>query len=451
MAGSVAEAEALRPEGLLQGVQRHLARHAAWEALLLSLPVLLAFSYIAFFSYRFSRLDPSVLLTIGALFFLAIGALGFWRYRSLVPSLSSVARLIDERTQAENRFITLATVDPRVSSPALWSRLRQEAVAFLRRLHVERDFLFRLRRSFYDSLIVALLVILAFHLFIELEPRLAGRQKTVEDPAALAQRLGRVPRFAELARQLNALAAKLSDPTATAGEKRAAIERASQEVKKQMAAQPEQAGHSQELLQQTKETLSALQDNLEKGEERGADGGRERSPEGRDGGQNQKEGEGTKDSQQRDAQSPSRDLSESSPTAEAKDSTGKGAGGRSGFGAEPREQEQGGASKAGRTEGAETKPTRGQWEPNLKGETSERLLRPGEQAGPGVKEARFVIVQLPEEETEGSSGGGSSGAKRKKPSLARPPVDNLPLRGPDSAAASPEQQKMPLEYRGLIR
>ena len=443
MAGSVAEAEALRPEGLLQGVRRHLARHAAWDALLLSFPVLLAFSYIAFYSYRFSRFDPSVLLIVGALFFLAIGALGVWRYRSLVPTLGAVARLIDERTEAKDRFVTLATVDPRSSSPALWSRLRQEAVSFLRRVDVDRDFPFRLRRSFFDSLIAALLVILAFHLFIALESHLAGREKTIQGLETLTEQLAQVPRFAELARRLRALAAKLPDPTATVEEKRAAIERAMEQVKKQLLAKPEQAGNNQELLQQARNTLSALQDNLEKGDERGAGGGRERSPEGRGGGRNQKEGEGAKDSQQRDARSPSQDSSASSPTAAAKDSTGKGAGGRSGSGAEPREQEQGGASKPGQAEGPQTTQAAGLG----KEEASERFLRRGEQAGPGAKEARFVIVQLPEEEVEGAS----TGARKKKSSLARPPVGNLPLRGPDSPEASPEQQRMPLEYRGLIR
>jgi hypothetical protein len=451
MAVSVAEAEALRPEGLLLGVRRHLARHAAWDALLFSLPTLLAFCYIAFFSYRFGRLAPSILLAAGALFFLGFGALGLWRYYSLVPSLGAVARLIDERTRGENRFVTLATVDPRSSSPALWSRLRQEAVSFLRRLDVDRDFPFRLRRSFFDSLIASLALILLFHLFIELEPRLAGRQESVQELASLAERLGQVPRFAELADRLKALAAKLPDPTVTVEEKRLAIERALQEVKKQLSAQPTQAGNNQELLQQTKDTLSALQDNLEKGEEKGAGGGAERSPEGRGGRGEQSEGEGTKDAQQRDGQSPSKDLAESSPaqspTAGARDSKGNGEGGRSGAGAEPRGKDQGGASKADQTAGAETKLTKGKSEQNPTGGVSERFLRPGEHAGPGAKDARFVIVQLPEDEIEG----GSTGARKKKNALARPPVGNLPLRRPDSPEASPEQQRMPLEYRGLIK
>ena len=455
MAVSVAEAEALRPEGLLLGVRRHLARHAAWDALLFSLPTLLAFCYIAFFSYRFGRLAPSVLLAAGALFFLGCGALGLWRYYSLVPSLAAVARLIDERTQAESRFVTLATVDPRSSSPALWSRLRQEAVSFLRRLDVDRDFPFRLRRSFYDSLIASLLLILLFHLFIELEPRLAGRQKTVEDPAALAERLSQVPRFAELAERLKTLAAKLPDPTVTVDEKRLAIERASEQVKKQLSAQPEQGGNNQELLQQTKNTLSALQDNLEKGESGDAGGSAERSPLGRGGKGEQSEGEGTKDIQQRDGQSPSKDLAESSPaqspTAGAMDSKGKSEGGRSGAGAEPRGKEQGDASKADQTEGARAKPATGLGKGNPTGRASERFLRPGEQGGPGAKDARFVIVQLPEEEIESSSGSGSTGTRKKKGSIARPPVGNLPLRRPDSPEAAPEQQRMPLEYRGLIK
>lgn len=450
MAVSVADAEALRPEGLLQGVRRHFARHAAWDALLFSLPTLLAFCYIALFSYRFGRLPPSILLTAGALLVSAIGALGMWRYYSMVPSFGAVARLIDERTRAENRFITLATVDPRSSSPALWSRLRQEAVSCLRHLDVDREFPFRLRRSFYDSLIASLALILLFHLFIELEPRLAGRRKAVEDPAALSQRLGRISGFEELARQLKALAAKLPDPTVAVEEKRLAIERALQEINKRLSIQPEQTGDNHELLQQAKDALSALQDNLEKGEEGGA-GGAVRTPLGQGGKGEQSEGEGTKDAQQRGGRPPSKDSSESppaqSPTAGAMDSKGRGEGSRSGARAEPRGKEQGVASKADQTEGAETKPTRGRWEPKLTGEASGRFLRPGEQGGPGAKDARFVIVQLPEDEIEG----GATGARKKRNSPGRPPVGNLPLRRPDSPEAAPEQQRMPLEYRGLIR
>ena len=129
------------------------------------------------------------------------------------------------------------------------------------------------------------------------------------------------------------------------------------------------------------------------------------------------------------------------------DSKGKGEGGRSGAGAEPLGKEQGGASKADQTAGAETKLTKGQSEQNPTGGASERFLRPGEQAGSGAKDARFVIVQLPEDEIEG----GSTGARKKRNALARPPVGNLPLRRPDSPEGAPEQQRMPLEYRGLIK
>src|SRR5574341_435134 len=101
MAVSVADAEALRPERLLWGVRRRLARHAAWDTLIFFLPIAIAFGYIALFSYRFDRLAPSTLLTSGSLFLLAVATLGLWRCRSLIPSVAAVARLIDERTRAE--------------------------------------------------------------------------------------------------------------------------------------------------------------------------------------------------------------------------------------------------------------------------------------------------------------------------------------------------------------
>jgi hypothetical protein len=81
----------------------------------------------------------------------------------------------------------------------------------------------------------------------------------------------------------------------------------------------------------------------------------------------------------------------------------------------------------------------------------ERFYQPGEQGKEGVKGARYVTVQLPEELAADSKGEGTT-SKPSKETKAHPkaPVSNAPLPAhvPD---APTETQQLPLEYRGIIR
>jgi hypothetical protein len=117
--------------------------------------------------------------------------------------------------------------------------------------------------------------------------------------------------------------------------------------------------------------------------------------------------------------------------AEAKDS-----------GSETRGKTPGGAEKLGRNRSEEIP----QGMP-----PAERFHRPGEQAKEGVKGARYVAVQLPEELAAESKGDGTLN-KPSKAAKAYPsgPASNIPLPAhvPDAPA---EKQPLPLEYRGIIR
>jgi len=84
-----------------------------------------------------------------------------------------------------------------------------------------------------------------------------------------------------------------------------------------------------------------------------------------------------------------------------------------------------------------------------RGKAAERFLKPGEEGEKGIKGARFVTVQLPEEEIASETGQGGSGKRREL--RPKTPVGNVPLRRPDAPDASPEKQPLPLEYRGLLR
>jgi hypothetical protein len=71
----------------------------------------------------------------------------------------------------------------------------------------------------------------------------------------------------------------------------------------------------------------------------------------------------------------------------------------------------------------------------------------------GLKNARYVTVQLPEEVGGDPTKGESSGNRESKGGNrvgAKLPVSNSPLPAhlPDAPA---EKQQMPLEYRGIIR
>ncbi|MBM4297816.1 MAG: hypothetical protein FJ143_08760 [Deltaproteobacteria bacterium] len=78
------------------------------------------------------------------------------------------------------------------------------------------------------------------------------------------------------------------------------------------------------------------------------------------------------------------------------------------------------------------------------------MTQGGDGAG-GLKNARYVTVQLPEE-VGAEEKGQSSGTKNSKNNRAgaKVPVSNTPL-PPHLPDAPTEQQRMPLEYRGIIR
>ena len=81
---------------------------------------------------------------------------------------------------------------------------------------------------------------------------------------------------------------------------------------------------------------------------------------------------------------------------------------------------------------------------------SERFYKTGE-GKDGLKGARYVTVQLPEE-VAAESKGESAATKESKGGRARPqvPVSNTPLAAHVPNAPS-EKQQMPIEYRGIIR
>ena len=85
------------------------------------------------------------------------------------------------------------------------------------------------------------------------------------------------------------------------------------------------------------------------------------------------------------------------------------------------------------------------------GPPAERYYKPGEQGREGIKGAKYVTVQLPEEIAANGNGMTTSSKDGKETrNRQKVPVSNVPLPAhiPEAPA---EKQRMPLEYRDLIR
>ena len=166
--GSPARGRAAAPEEFLRRLLGRLKRHALWDSLLMLVPALGVFVYVRGFLYRPAFLARGMLIGAGVALFGTVLALDVLRRRSASFSLRFAARLTDTKAQAQDRFLTLATVD-RLSCPSsLLTRLQEEAAGLLHRIDLRRDFPYRLKRSFMGSAILSLIVFILFQIFFGL-------------------------------------------------------------------------------------------------------------------------------------------------------------------------------------------------------------------------------------------------------------------------------------------
>jgi hypothetical protein len=444
---------ASQPEKIIDRVRDRLAIHALWQAVLFYLPPLLAFYYVIFFLHRFGWLDADEVMLAGAALLIVASLLAVGRSRSLAPSRQFAARLIDYRAEGEDRFVTLATIDSLASPPALLTRLKAEAASLQSRIEFKRDFPFRVRRSFLNSCIGSLIAILIFHLLLELAPLLKSNSGESIDLTILSRQLAQFPGLEKLAESLKILAARLEDSALSNEEKRSLIEELRKQVNEQLAGAEQGSGRGEELLRRTANQLNGVEEGLGSGQGQGQGaGGNQAQSSGQRGG-----GQGAADGGQGEKQSGLKTPTPSSGTAEKnipgltqlagqqeEKQPGEGAGGKDG------RQDQGSGLGRGPKENLESKGSQGRTDEKSSETTPQRFLRPGDQGQAGLKDSRFVTVQLPEEET-GSERGGGAGERKRKISGAKPPVGNLPLSRPDQPNATPEKQMLPLEYRGMIR
>ncbi|TAJ91382.1 hypothetical protein EPO44_14565, partial [bacterium] len=156
------------PERLVGRLVSHLKRHRLWDSLLLCIPPFLVFSLLVIFLYHSAWVARGSLIFVSAAVLGMALLLGLRRYRAAAPSVRIAARLIDERVEGKERFVTLATVDPSVCPSSLLARLRHEAAGLLHRLDLDRDFPYLVKRSFFQSLIGSLSAILLFLLLLQI-------------------------------------------------------------------------------------------------------------------------------------------------------------------------------------------------------------------------------------------------------------------------------------------
>jgi hypothetical protein len=458
MQGYVGKKEYGSPEDFVHRLVRHLRNHVVWDSLLTFSPPVLALLYLLAVVYRGAWI-PALPLLLLALAVIVIGLLAvILRVRPRVLSMPAAARLVDDKAEAKDRFVTLATVELSPSSEAMLARLRREAMGMLSRVEIRRDFPYQLKRPFYWSTIGSLAVILLFHLLVNSSFTKSGvsPQQRIRD---LAEQMTHRPPLAEIARGLQSLADKLDNLQVASEEKQSLIDKMQEQIERQQDREQEQ--NNQNLLSDASSTLKSLEQETGGGgqQEQKKDGGGVQSNASQEG-----QGEG-KTNQGGGGDSKGELSAQLNPEMkDGKSAQGdpQGKGQEKNLGDKKEQKaDQSGSSNPEKT----TDESAGKMKQNSEGRSgksrseempkdgppAERYRQPGEQGPDGIKGAKYVTVQLPEEIVADSSGTTTSSKDgkeiRNRPKL---PISNVPL--PAHVPEAPaEKQRMPLEYRDLIR
>ena len=444
------------PEQLVNQVWQSLRNHTLWDSLLIVCPLLLTVIYILLSLYRTALFDAFTLSLFSVAAVVAAISTVYLRFKPLVPSRPTAARLVDEKAQGQDRFMTLATLGPTPYSEIFVSRLRREAASLTGRIKIRRDFPYQLKNSFYRSVVTSVLVLLLFQIGLSIfyTPSALSPQKRLTQ---LAEQIAQTPHLSDLARRLKDLTVKLDDPAVSREEKKTLVQETRQEVEEQQ--KQEQQTENKNLLSDASSTLKSLE------QESGVS--QQQDQKDSTGGEKAEQGQGEA---KQSSGSGSDSKGESTAQANKDLQGGKSAQGNpQGPGEEknPGKQDQGKgnqpeASKSGQQNSQEAT---GQQQAQAKeklgksksegipqdGPPAERFYKPGEEGKQLIKDGRYVTVQLPEELAADGNGVAST-SKDGQESRNRPrvPVSNVPLPAHVPDAPS-EKQPMPLEYRDLIR
>jgi hypothetical protein len=460
MEARLKQSQRVAPEQLVYGLVKRLSFHALWDTLLVTLPPLMAVLYCLFYLILKAWISPMTAAAVGFAA-MALSALAITTcYRPNIPSIRLAARLIDDRAGAEDRFLTLATLQPSPPAAFLVSRLRAEASKLQTGITIKREFPYRIRWPAYSSLLLSLAAVVLFQLFLPLaystlHPKLAHQR--LRD---LAQLMAERPKLQETARALYKLAAKLEDPNVPPQAKQSSLREEREKIQEQEKKETQRQDH--DLLSQAAGELQGLEQQSGRGERKqdqdnGAGGIQSNLPQ-------QGQGEG-KQSQSGDNKGDSNaqlsnemQLGTMAQGGPKNQSNEKNAGDKNaGTGNKPdpnnpgkdQSKDRGGKIEDGRNE--QTGRSKASEDIPHGTPPAERYYKPGEGQYQGIKGAGYVTVQLPEElAAEGKGAGQEKDSKGGKALSSQVPVSNVPLpkHVPDAPA---EKQQMPLEYRGIIR
>ena len=450
------------PESLLTRLLARLRNYALRDSVLLFAPPCLSVLYVVIYLYLSSWLPQIALIAISVAAVGLVVLAGVAHYRRAIPSLRATAQLLDARTAAKDRFMTLATIEASSCSIPFLSRLRHEASVILQRLEWKRAFPYRMKPSFYRSAVGSIIAVVLFHSLWPFMQAQIYSPSPHEPLRALAEKMAHRPGLSELARDLQALAGQIEDPNISPQQKQSLIQDTQKKIDEQQKREDQK--ENRDLLGQAASTLRGLEQQQSGGQERQqeeekAGGGvqsklpQEGEGQGRPntgkGGESQGElgAQLSKEMQQgKSAQGDPREQA----SQEKQQSQGDGKGDQPEPGKPNTDGKEGTGRKSGGSEEKVGKSKASEEIPQG-APPAERFYQAGEQGQEGIKGAGYVTVQLPEEVAADSKSEGP-GTKESQAKRARSnaPVSNVPLPAhvPDAPA---EKQPMPLEYRGIIR
>ncbi|HET9916516.1 MAG TPA: hypothetical protein VFQ89_05360 [Candidatus Binatia bacterium] len=453
-----------RPEFLVTQLAARLRNFVLWDSLLIFAPPVLAAMFVAISCYRAAWMSPLALLLV-AVGLVGVGALAvILRYRPLVPSVPATAQLIDGQAESEDRFLTLATLATPGQPANFVARLRQETARFGERVQFGRDFPYRFKSSFYRSSVISLAAALSFHFLIPVAESVIRPVSVQQQLREIAAKMAQLQSLQPLARELQALAAKLDDPKATPEVKQAAVE----EIEKKIEEQKKQAEQKEnrDLLSQAANSLKGAEqqqsssgDQQKKDQDKGGGGIQSNLPQEGKGEGKQSEGGGSDNKGEQSAQM-SNDMkqgksAQGNPKEKGDEKNQQAQGDAKGEQRDPNQpgkeknNEKIGKNQGASKEGAGTNQS--PEEPPQGAPPAERFYKAGE-GKEGIKGAGYVTVQLPEDVVADAKAEGKAIKEGGAGNRARPqvPVSNVPLPAhlPNAPA---EKQQMPIEYRGIIR
>ena len=434
--------EGERPEKLIHRLAAKLRHQALLDSLLIFSPPVGAAIYIIAVLFGAAWLGQIPMLVSAALV-MVLGCFAVvLRYLPAAPSVSAAAQLLDRQAAAKDHFLTLATVKPADWPASFLSRLRRETSGFSHRVELKRDFPYRLKSSAYWSFGLSLLAAILISFLLPLTASVARPGVLQDRLRALGQEMALKPGLKKVGKDLLALAAKLDEPKIPREEKQAQAQELKKEIEEQQ--KKEEQKDNRDLLSQA---ASALE-----GVEQQQAGGQERKDEQKGGGGIQsdvrQQGQG-KSEQSHGGSGDSKGDSSAQLSTELQQ--GKTAQGNPQEPGSEKNQEPGDAKQDNQPDPSRSGKEKSSEEPPPQGVSPAERFYKGGEGKEGIKNARYVTVQLPEEiAAEGK--GESRATKESKGSRARTqvPVSNVPLPAHVPNAPS-EKQQVPIEYRGMIR